>query len=80
MVDLGDGKIALLAQVAEHVGLPLQVRFAFSIYLGDERGTFLQLHPVHLSDAAASQRTRREHPISEVCFDTFGDDFLSHVP
>src|ERR671911_1922634 len=80
VVNLGDGKIALLAQVAEHVSLPLEVRLAFPIYLGDERGAFPQLRPIHLSDAAASERTHREHPLSEVCFDTFGDKLLSHVP
>src|SRR5215217_2388973 len=80
VVNLGDGKFALLPQVTEHVSLPLQMRIPFPIYLGDERGTFLQLRPVHLSDAAASERTHREHPLSEVCFDTFGDDLLSHVP
>src|ERR671913_1353391 len=79
VVNLGDGKIALLAQVAEHVSLPLEVRLAFPIYLGDERGAFPQLRPIHLSDAAASERTHREYPLSEVCFDTFGDDLLSHV-
>src|SRR5215204_1829202 len=79
VVNLGDGKIALLPEVAEHVSLPLQVRLAFPIYLGDERGAFLQLRPVHLSYTAASERTHREHPLSEVCFDTFGDDVLSHV-
>src|SRR5215211_1365928 len=80
VVNLGDGKFGPLAQVAEHVSLPLQVRIAFPIYLGDERCAFLQLCPVHLSDTATPQRTHREHPLSEVCFDTFGDDFLSHVP
>src|SRR5215213_7982678 len=80
VVDLGDGKFAPLAQVAEHVSLPLQVRLAFPIYLGDERCAFLQLCPVHLSDTAASERMYRTHPLSEVCFDTFGDGLLSHVP
>src|SRR5215210_1679015 len=80
MVNLGDGKIALLAQVAKHVCLALQVGLTFPIYLGDEWGAFLQLRPVHLSDTAASERTHREHPLSEVCLDTFGDDILSHVP
>src|SRR5918993_1577624 len=80
VVHLGDGKVALLSQVAKHVSLALQVKLALSIYLGDERGAFLQLRPVHFSDAAASERTHREHPLSEVCFDTFGDGLLSHVP
>src|SRR5215208_2677581 len=79
VVNFGDGKFAVLAQVAEHVSLPLQAGLAFPIYLGDERRAFLQLYHVHLSDAAASERAHREHPPSEVCFDTFGDDLLSHV-
>src|SRR5215213_6242199 len=79
VVNLGNGKFALLAEVAEHVSLPLQVGLASPIYLGNERGAFLKIRSVHLSDTAASQRTHREQPLSEVCFDTFGDDLLSHV-
>src|SRR5918994_2297617 len=76
VVNLGDGKFALLPEVAEHVSLPLQVGLTIPVHLGDERGAYLQLRPVHLSDAAAPERAHRDHPLSEVCFDTFGDKLL----
>ena len=56
MVDLGDGQIALLTQVAEHVRLALQMRLAGSIDLGYQRRAILEFDLVDLADAAAAHR------------------------
>jgi hypothetical protein len=80
VVDLGDGKVALLAQVAEHVSLALQVRLAISVYLGDERGAVLQLGFIDLSDTTAAHRAGTPQALAERTLDAFGDDSLSHFP
>src|SRR5215218_5753612 len=73
VIDLGDGKIALLPQVAEHVRLALQVRLALTIYLGDERDAILQLDLVDVTDAASTHRAGALQALSKGNLYPFGD-------
>jgi hypothetical protein len=60
--DLGNGQVALLAQVAEHVCLALKVRIALRVDLGDQRGAVFQLDLVYVADAAAHRALFRRSP------------------
>jgi hypothetical protein len=73
VVDLGDGQIALLAQVAEHVRLALQMRLFGSIDLGYQRRAVFEFDLVDLADAATTQRTRALQPLAQGDLDVAGN-------
>src|SRR5918997_5177323 len=62
--DLGDGELAPLAKVAQHVRLTLQVRLALPIHLRDQLRTVTHLDLVYLADAAASKRAGAKEPFA----------------
>src|SRR5215210_138271 len=67
--DLGDRKIALLAQVAQHVRFALQVRGTLPVHLRDQRRAVFELYPVDLSDATAAHGPSTQEALAEVSFD-----------
>src|SRR5215218_10955121 len=67
--DLGDRKIAVLAQVAQHVCFALQVRGTLPIHLRDQRRAVFELYPVDLSDATAAHGPSTQESLAKVSFD-----------
>src|SRR5215203_3461884 len=67
--DLGDRKIALLAQVAQHVRFALQVRGTLPVHLRDQRRAVFELYSVDLSDATAAHGPSTQEALAEVGFD-----------
>src|SRR5918999_1624685 len=58
VIDLWDREVALIAEVAEHVRLALQVRLAGAVYLRDRLRAIRELRFVHPADAGpASSRS-----------------------
>ena len=69
MEDLGDRKVALLAQVAQHVRLTSEVRLALPVHLRDQRRAVFELYPVDLTDATAAHRPGTQEALAEVPLD-----------
>ena len=78
VVDLGDGELAVLAEVAKHVSLAFQVRLALPVQLRDERRAVGELYPVDLADAAAAHRPGAPQPFAEVLLYPSGEEPFSH--
>ncbi len=78
MIDLRNGKIAVLAQVPEHVRLALQVRLGLPIHLRDQRRAVGELNPVDFADATAAHRPDAPETLTEVLLYPFGQDLLRH--
>src|SRR5918998_2194289 len=80
MVDLRDGELAVLAQVAKHVRLALQVRGALPVQLRDEGRAVLKLYPVDLADATATHRPGAPETLAEVLLYPFGENLFQTQP
>jgi hypothetical protein len=73
VVDLRHRKLALLAQVSEHIRLPIEVRLPGTVHLRDHGGAVGELRPVDLPYASSAHRSCVEEALAQGG-DASGDD------